>query len=67
MTSAPESTQSAPRRWVEPTLILELSLSRQKEMTAACPEIGFEMLRAAGAVIAARGRGLELAVEAANG
>jgi hypothetical protein len=54
-------------RTLEPTLILELSLSRQKEMTAACPEIGFEMLRAAGAVIAARGRGMELADEAANG
>lgn len=54
-------------RTLEPTLILELSLSRQKEMTAACPEIGFELLRAAGAVIAARGRGMELAGEAANG
>jgi hypothetical protein len=36
--------------------VLELSLPRHKELTAACPEIGFELLRAAGAVIAARGR-----------
>ncbi len=43
-------------RTLEDALILELSLPRQKELTAACPEIGFELLRAAGAVIAARGR-----------
>ena len=43
-------------RTLEHTLVLELSLARQKELTAACPEIGFELLRAAGAVIAARGR-----------
>ena len=43
-------------RALEASLVLELSLSRQKELTAACPEIGFELLRAAGALIAARGR-----------
>jgi hypothetical protein len=43
-------------RTLEHSLVLELSLARQKELTAACPEIGFELLRAAGAVIAARGR-----------
>ena len=43
-------------RALEPAVVLELSLARQREMTAACPEIGFELLRAAGAVIAARGR-----------
>jgi len=43
-------------RTLEPALVLELSLARQKELTASCPEIGFELLRAAGAVIAARGR-----------
>jgi CRP-like cAMP-binding protein len=43
-------------RTLEPSFVLELSLARQKELTAACPEIGFELLRAAGAVIAARGR-----------
>ena len=42
-------------RTLEHSLVLELSLARQKELTAACPEIGFELLRAAGAVIAARG------------
>lgn len=54
-------------RTLEPTLVLELTLPRQKELTAACPEIGFELLRAAGAVIAARGRGAELPDEVANG
>ena len=54
-------------RTLEPALVLELSLSRQKELTAACPEIGFELLRAAGAVIAARGRGCEQADEVAQG
>jgi hypothetical protein len=43
-------------RALEDSLILELPLSRQKELAASCPEIGFELLRAAGAVIAARGR-----------
>ena len=43
-------------RTLEDSLILELSLPRQKELTAACPAIAFELLRAAGAVIAARGR-----------
>ncbi|MFL6700119.1 MAG: hypothetical protein ACJ8GJ_23355 [Vitreoscilla sp.] len=43
-------------RTLEASLILELSLPRHKELTASCPEIGFELLRAAGAVIAARGR-----------
>ena len=43
-------------RTLEDSLVLELSLPRQKELTASCPEIGFELLRAAGAVIAARGR-----------
>lgn len=43
-------------RALEDSLILELSLPRQKELTAACPAQGFELLRAAGAVIAARGR-----------
>ena len=41
-------------RTLEDTVILELSLPRQKELTAACPAIAFELLRAAGAVIAAR-------------
>jgi hypothetical protein len=45
-------------RTLEHSLVLELSLARQKELTAACPEIGFELLRAAGAVIASRGRPL---------
>ncbi len=48
-------------RTLEPALVLELSLARQRELTAACPEIGFELLRAAGAVIAARHRRCELA------
>jgi CRP/FNR family cyclic AMP-dependent transcriptional regulator len=43
-------------RTLEDSLVLELSLPRQKELTAACPAIAFELLRAAGAVIAARGR-----------
>ena len=43
-------------RALEDCVILELPLARQRELTAACPEIGFELLRAAGAVIAARGR-----------
>ena len=43
-------------RALEDSLILELPLARQKELTASCPEIGFELLRAGGAVIAARGR-----------
>jgi CRP/FNR family cyclic AMP-dependent transcriptional regulator len=43
-------------RTLEESLVLELSLPRQKELTAACPVLAFELLRAAGAVIAARGR-----------
>jgi len=43
-------------RTLEHSFVLELSLARQKELTAACPEIGFELLRAAGAVIASCGR-----------
>lgn len=43
-------------RTLEDAVILELPLSRQKELTAAFPAIAFELLRAAGAVIAARGR-----------
>ena len=43
-------------RTLEDCLVLELSLPRQKELTAACPAIAFELLRAAGAVIAARSR-----------
>lgn len=54
-------------RTLEPCLVLELSLARQRELTAACPEIGFELLRAAGAVIAARGRRREPADEVAGG
>ena len=46
-------------RTLEDSLVLELSLPRQNEMTAACPAIAFELLRAAGAVIAARGRTCE--------
>ena len=42
-------------RALEDSLVLELPLARQKELTAACPAIAFELLRAAGAVIAARG------------
>jgi hypothetical protein len=48
-------------RTLEDTLVLELSLPRQKELAAACPAIAFELLRAAGAAIAARGRTAELA------
>ena len=62
-----DGTADADVRTLEPALVLELSLPRQKEMTAACPEIGFELLRAAGAVIAARGRGCEPAVDVAKG
>jgi CRP/FNR family transcriptional regulator, cyclic AMP receptor protein len=43
-------------RTLEDSLVLELSFPRQKELTAACPAIAFELLRAAGAVIAARAR-----------
>jgi len=43
-------------RALEDSLVLELSLSRQRELTASCPAIAFELLRATGAVIAARGR-----------
>ncbi len=43
-------------RTLEHSFVLELSPARQKELTAACPEIGFELLRAAGAVIVARCR-----------
>ncbi len=43
-------------RAAEDSLILELSLPRRRELTAACPAIAFELLRAAGGVIAARGR-----------
>ncbi len=43
-------------RTLEDSLVLELSLSRQRELTASCPAIAFELLRATGAVIAARGR-----------
>ena len=50
-------------RTLEDTVVLELSLARQKELTASCPEIAFELLRAAGAVIAARGRPVEAAAE----
>jgi len=52
---------------LEPAVVLELSLARQRELTAACPEIGFELLRAAGAVIAARGRSCEPTHEVAQG
>jgi CRP/FNR family transcriptional regulator, cyclic AMP receptor protein len=43
-------------RTLEDSVVLELSLARQRELTASCPEIAFELLRAAGAVIAARCR-----------
>lgn len=43
-------------RTVEASLVLELSLPRQRELTASFPAIAFELLRAAGAAIAARGR-----------
>lgn len=52
-------------RTLEDALVLELSLPRQKELTACCPEIGFELLRAAGAVIAARQRTSGLRAELA--
>ena len=42
-------------RTLEDSLILELSLPRQRELNAAFPALAFELLRAAGAVIAARG------------
>jgi CRP-like cAMP-binding protein len=45
-------------RALEDSLVLELSWPRQKELSAAYPELGFEVLRAAGAVIAARHRTL---------
>ena len=47
-------------------LILVLSLPRQKVLTAACPAIAFELLRAAGAAIAARGRTSEARAELAT-
>ena len=50
-------------RTLEDSVVLELSLGRQKELTASCPEIAFELLRAAGAVIAARGRAPEAVAE----
>ena len=53
-------------RTLEDSLVLELSLPRQNEMTAACPAIAFELLRAAGAVIAARGRICERQAEPAT-
>jgi len=43
-------------RALEDSRVLELSLTRRKELTAACPAIAFELLRAAGAVLAARNR-----------
>jgi CRP/FNR family cyclic AMP-dependent transcriptional regulator len=52
-------------RALEDSLVLELSLPRQKELTASCPAIAFELLRAAGAVIAARGRTSERRAELA--
>jgi len=52
-------------RTLEDSLVLELSLARQRELAASCPEIGFELLRAAGAVIAARGRTSGLRAELA--
>ena len=53
-------------RTLEASLVLELTLPRHKELTAACPEIGFELLRAAGAVIASRGRTSGLRAEVAT-
>ncbi len=50
-------------RTLEDSVVLELSLARQKELTASCPEVAFELLRAAGAVIAARGRAPEARAE----
>ena len=52
-------------RTLEDSLVLELSLPRQRELTASCPAIAFELLRAAGAVIAARGRTSERRAELA--
>ena len=46
-------------RTAEASLLFELSLPRQKELAASCPAIAFELLRAGGAVIAARGRACE--------
>ena len=43
-------------RAVEDSVVLELSLPRQKELTASRPAVAFELLRAAGAVIAGRCR-----------
>ncbi len=53
-------------RTLEDSLVLELSLPRQKELTACCPAIAFELLRAAGAVIAARNRASGLRDEIAT-
>jgi CRP-like cAMP-binding protein len=53
-------------RTLEDSLILELTLPRQKELTASCPEIAFELLRAAGGAIAARGRMSEGCAELAT-
>ncbi len=53
-------------RALEDSLILELSLPRQKELTAACPAIAFELPRAAGAAIAARCRTSERRAELAT-
>jgi len=52
-------------RTLEDTRVIELTLPRQKELTAACPAIAFELLRAAGAVIAARNRATGLRAELA--
>ena len=52
-------------RALEDSLVLELTLPRRKELAASCPEIGFELLRAAGAVIAARNRMSGLRAEVA--
>ena len=51
-----DTTRHLDVRTLEDSLVLELSLPRQKELTASCPAIAFELLRATGAVIAARGR-----------
>lgn len=48
-------------RTLEDSLILELSLPRRMELIAICPAVAFELLRAAGAVIAASGRAPEFA------
>jgi len=52
-------------RTLEDTRVIELTLPRQKELTAACPAIAFKLLRAAGAVIAARSRASGLRAELA--